>query len=56
MLACGVGPDDAFAVLRTISMNTNVRLADVAAAMVYQATNGGGSVLEMIHSVGKPLT
>jgi hypothetical protein len=31
--------DEAFRLLRKLSMDTNVRLADVAAAMVYQAEN-----------------
>ena len=36
------GPDEAFAVLRKLSMDTNVRVADVAAALVYQAQAADG--------------
>jgi hypothetical protein len=34
----GCTPDEAFSVLRRLSNDSNVRVADVAAAMVYQAT------------------
>jgi AmiR/NasT family two-component response regulator len=30
-------PDEAFEVIKQLSMDTNVRVADVAAALVYQA-------------------
>jgi hypothetical protein len=36
------GPDEAFDVLRKLSMDTNVRVADVAAALVYQAQAADG--------------
>ena len=35
-------PDEAFEVLRKLSMDTNVRVADVAAALVYQARAAEG--------------
>ncbi len=37
MAECGGTPEEAFAVLRKMSSETNVRLADVAAALVYRA-------------------
>lgn len=36
------GPDDAFQMLVKLSNDTNVRLADVAGALVYQAQRGDG--------------
>ncbi|HET8602329.1 MAG TPA: ANTAR domain-containing protein, partial [Marmoricola sp.] len=36
----GCTADEAFAVLKQLSMDTNVRLADVAAAIVYQSRRG----------------
>lgn len=35
------GPDEAFEVLKQLSMDTNVRVADVAAAFVYQVREAG---------------
>jgi response regulator NasT len=34
-------PEEAFELLKKLSMESNVRLADVAAAIVYQAQHGG---------------
>ncbi|HET8599729.1 MAG TPA: ANTAR domain-containing protein, partial [Segeticoccus sp.] len=50
MLRCACGPEEAFALLKRASQNTNVRLAHVAAAMVHQARNGEAAVIDMIHA------
>lgn len=41
MAARGCGPEEAFEVLRKMSNDTNVRLADVAAALVHRARRPG---------------